>query len=160
MGYLTVFKRFEIWLLVAVVAGLIWYAFRPEPVMEPEKEKETIVSISGEKQQSAKEDPQAEEKKTLEVDKVEISDSPGGKIVAVTLYGKSTSGKEVELNEENLLATTAAGNPVNTFFEPFRHDAFFEAEERSLVTVKLWLEEPTDAIWLDFQGERVKAELP
>ena len=49
---------------------------------------------------------------------------------------------------------------MNRFFEPFREPAVLLASGDSVATLKWWLERPADAIWLDLEGERVKAELP
>lgn len=160
MQYLVIFKRFEIWLLLVLVAGLIWFAFRPEPDPLGNQPKSVAVLIDN-KGKEEKETPEESPKdEGLRVEEVKVLDSSGGKIVELTLLGSSDTGEDIVLDDSRLVATTSTGARLPLFFEPFRELAVLRTGEDSLVTLKYWLEGATDTIWLDFEGKRLQAELP
>ncbi len=161
MPFLVILKRFEIWLLIAVVFALLAFAFRPEPGALPQADGDTpggIVPGAG-KGESAIPIPDAPEE-AFAVEEVKVTPTKGGMIVELTLSGRSPSGTDLALDESSVTATTDEGEPVNRYFEPFREPALLLASGDSVATLKWWLERPADAIWLDLQGERVKADLP
>ncbi|MDF1738510.1 MAG: hypothetical protein P1U86_05070 [Verrucomicrobiales bacterium] len=166
MSFLFLFKRFEIWLLLAVVVGLFFVAFSPEEV-ETEVTERTEILVLLEKKLEVElpgnkgpETVEPEEEPAFAVKEIKVRPDGGGKVVEVTLSGRAHNGEETPVNDDTLKAMTAAGEPVSPFFEPFRETLTFYPDEASLITTRWWLEKPTDAIWLEFQGQRVEAVLP
>lgn len=166
MSPLFLFKRFEIWLLLAVVAGLFFVAFSPEEVdTEMAKGKAVPVLLEKTAQVELPGNPGAEinepePEPAFAVKKVLVRPDGGGKVVEVTLSGRTQNGQEASVNEDTLTAMTSSGEPVNRFFEPFSTEMTFYPDQVSLITTRWWLEKPTDSIWLEFQGQRVEAVLP
>jgi len=160
MPLLVILKRFEVWLLITVVFALLAFAFRPEarplPDAGDKPSQRLPETIAG---GTSLPDP-APPDKSFTVDEVKVTPTKGGRIVALTLSGRSPTGEDIPLDESSVSATTGEGELVNRFFEPFREPAALPASGDSIATLKWWLESPTDVIWLDLQGERVKAELP
>lgn len=160
MPLLVILKRFEVWLLLAVVFALLAFAFRPEPELPPlaaEEPAKAIPAITAEK--TILPDPELPDE-SFAVDDVKVTPTKGGMIVELTLSGRSPTGADIALDESSVTATTGEGEPVNRFFEPFREPAVLLASGDSIATLKWWLETPAELIWLDLQGERVRAELP
>lgn len=163
MPFLVILKRFEVWLLVAVVVALFLFAFRPEPGALPdplalgEAQAAAITTATSPGRAATAPLPPTG---IIAVEEVKVTPSKGGLIVELTLSGHAPSSKDLTLDESNLTVTTDEGEPVNRFFEPFRQPAVLLAAGDSLVTLKWWLDRPTAALWLDLQGERVKAILP
>lgn len=154
-----IFKRIEIWLLYAVMIGLLVYAFKPgDEVMDPVIDN--LVVLSDESGSFAPEVTEEPEKEILVVEKVDVRPAQQGQIVEVTLVGRTPEGGEARLDESTVTATTGSGIPVGFFFEPFRLVGSLDGEEDSLATVKLWLEEPAEVVLLEFQGKTLRAELP
>ncbi len=154
-----IFKRIEIWLLFAVMIGLLVYAFKPgDEVMDPVIDNPVV--LSDESGSFAPEVTEEPEKEILVVEKVDVRPAQQGQIVEVTLVGRTPEGGEVRLDESTVTATTGSGIPVGFFFEPFRLVGSLDGEEDSLATVKLWLEEPAEVVLLEFQGKTLRAELP
>lgn len=159
MPLLVILKRFEVWLLLAVVFALLAFAFRPEPQPSPlagDKSAETVPAITAEKTNLPDPEVPAE---AFAVEDVKVTPTKGGMIVELTLSGRSPTGADLTLDESSVTATTGEGEPVNRFFEPFREPAVLLASGDSIATLKWWLESPAEVIWLDLQGDRVKAEL-
>ena len=154
-----IFKRIEIWLIFAVMIGLLVYAFKPgDEVLDPVIDN--LVVISDESGSFATEVTEEREKEILVVEKVDVRPAQQGQIVEVTLVGRTPEGGEARLDESTITATTGSGIPVGFFFEPFRLVGSLDGEEDSLATVKLWLEEPAEVVLLEFQGKTLRAELP
>lgn len=166
MSLLFLFKRFEIWLLLAVVAGLLFVAFSPEQVDTAVVDANEIPVLLEKKlevilpENTGPETDQPEEELAFAVKEVLVHPDGGGKVVEVTLLGRTHNGKETIVNEDTLKAMTASGEPVSRFFEPFRETMTFYPDQASLITTRWWLEKPTNSIWLEFQGQRVEAVLP
>jgi len=163
MRYLVILNRFEVWLLFAVVGFVIVYGLRPPESTEvpPESvpEKEAAV-ITGDDPVAPTQEPTEEEiEKFFRVDEVAVIPSGDGRIVELMVAARSRSGETVLLGDSEIRAETETGNPIPPFFEPFRKEQSVYPDEPSLVVVKLWLEEETDAIWLEFEGERTRATL-
>lgn len=165
MPLLVILKRFEVWLLAAVVVALLIFAFRPEaefpdpvPVIGTAENTAAAIPPGGSEASVAGPPPAASE--VITVRDVKVTGSKEGMIVELTLSGRSLTGEDITLDESTVTATTGEGEPVNRFFEPFREPAVLLAAEDSLATLKWWLEHPAGVIWLDLQGQRVKAELP
>jgi hypothetical protein len=173
MKYLVIFKRFEIWLLLAVIGFVFYSAFRPEGkepaiVVETKPPVEAVPAIvKAGRTDSPPEDAgdSGVEEKDLLVEEVSIIGGGGGKaeegqVVEVTLLARSNSGRTVRIDESTLKAATATGTPVAHFFEPFKQEQMIRPDEASLITVRFWLERPSAKMWLDFQGERTEVVLP
>ncbi len=156
-----ILKRFEIWLLFAVIAALFTFAFRPhgESIKVLAEPDNSVVQSDQATAPHPATDPKLR-KEPYTIEAVDIVPTEQGQIVELTLMGRSQSGEEIPLNNSTLSAMTSEGEPLDFFFEPFREEAFFTGGEDSLATVKLWLESPTEVIWLDLQGSRLKAKLP
>ncbi len=159
MRTLVIFKRIEIWLLFAVMIGLVVFALKPAPDFDDPKSDSPVV-LSDESDALVPEVPAEPEKEVLVVEKVDVVSTQQGQIVEVTLLGRAPEGNEARLDESTVLARTEGGEPVSFFFEPFRQYSSLDGEEDSLATVKLWLEEPAEVVWLEFQGKTLKAALP
>ena len=161
MPFLVILKRVEIWLLVALVTGLVIFAFRPEPVIDVidgplESGGEVIEVIEG------PDDPAhpVEKKAAVAVKDVTVTPSGEGMIVELTIAGRSTSGNDLTLDDSTISATTSDGENVPLFFEPFHESSLLLASDESLVTLRWWLEKPADALLLQVQGESITADLP
>jgi hypothetical protein len=166
MSLLFLFKRFEIWLLLAVVVGLLFVAFSPEQLnIEVVEEKKVPVLLEKKLEVKLPEgvEPETvppEEEPALAIKEIVVRPDGVGRVVEVTLSGRTTNGQKTVVNEDTLRAMTSAGEPVGRFFEPFREEMSWYPEQASLITTRWWLEKPTDSIWLEFQGQRVEAVLP
>ena len=159
MRTLIIFKRIEIWLLFAVMIGLIVFALiTPEEIADPAGSEPVV--LSHESESMAPEVSVEPERDLIVVEKVNVRPAQKGRIVEVTLLGRTPKGDEVVLDDSTVIATTEGGKPIGFFFEPFRQFGSLAGDENSLATVKLWLEEPTQVVWLEFKGEKLKAELP
>ncbi len=161
MPFLVILKRIEIWLLAALVTGLLIFAFQPQPGIE-EAAWSSVPDSGSESEPHQQEDPVLTPEKIPSVSVKEVAVTPSGKgmIVELTISGRSTSGSELTLDESTISATTTEGEAVPFFFEPFRESTQLLASEDSLVTVRWWLEKPTDALVLRLQGEAITAKLP
>lgn len=161
MSFLVILKRFEIWLLIVVVAALFVFAFRPEESLplSTESHPQAMALPNGDNGVATAPLPEAPEE-TFAVEDVTVTPTKGGLIVELTLSRRAPSGGELILDESGVTATTDDGVPVNRFFEPFREPALLLASGDSVATLKWWLERPTDVLWLDLPGQRVKAVLP
>ncbi len=159
MSFLVILKRFEVWLLLAVVAALFVFAFRSEDPLPADSPPQIATVPDGDLGAAADPLPETPEE-TVAVAEVIVTPTQGGVIVETTLSRRSPSGGELVLDESGVTATTDDGAPVNRFFEPFREPALLLASEDSVATLKWWLERPAEVLWLDLPGHRVKAVLP
>lgn len=164
MPFLVILKRFEVWLLLAIVVALIVFAMQPPPplpgtvAMEPDpraKEKPPTQSSSPEPQ--APEAPAAPS--TLAVREVRVTPSSPGLIVE-TVIGGDGRAADLVLGEDQVRATTADGQPVNRFFEPFQETPSLLATGDSVASLRWWLPAPAKSIWIEIDGERIEATLP
>ncbi len=163
MSYLFLLNRFEIWLLLGIVVALLIFAF--QPVEEPASEEgslpgdEIAVTLDSGTTGESSEDI-AEAPEVLMVEDVKIESTQQGQVIELTLLARTSSEMAVEVSEETLKASTETGVPVPHFFAPFREKQLVKPGEPSLVTVKLWLADAAESIFVDFEGERARAELP
>src|SRR5690606_32500519 len=147
----VILKRFEVWLLLAVVAALLVFAFLPEPAPEPAQPGRTSHPTLSE---TPAPEPSAAEPETapapgIVLRNVRVLESLGGLIVETTLAGRAPSGDDLLLDEANVSATADDGEPVPRFFEPFRETASLSGAEDSLATLRWWLARPATALSLD-----------
>lgn len=170
MNYLVLLKRFEIWLLLAVVVGLIAFAFSPAPDPSESETAGTPVAENIKRDPAASDgaaDPDLppEAQPLIAVDGVMTEPSEGGEIIEVRLSARSETGEDVVLDESNLTATTESGLTLPRFFEPFREEPRISGEA-SRVRLRFWhasADDPSVApgsLWIDFRGERIKATIP
>ncbi len=171
MAFLVVLKRFEVWLLLAVVAGLLLFALSPDgsdpPVAaqtDPTSSSSFTVSkdapsaSESEAEAEAAADPAGED--GLRIESVAVLASGGGAIFETTLAGRSPSGENFVLDEGSVVATTESGEPVSRFFEPFRERSVLSAEGRSAATLRWWLPGGPEALWIEVGENRLRAEPP
>lgn len=161
MPYLVILKRIEIWLLAALVTGLLIFAFQPEPGSE--ELDESVATDSGLETELVNPGdpiPDPGKEPAFTIKDVTVTPSGQGMIVELTISGRSTSGSDITLDESTISATTREGEVVPFFFEPFRESTLLLASEDSLVTLRWWLEKPADALVLQLQGESITANLP
>jgi len=161
MPFLVILKRVEIWLLIALVTGLVFFAFQPEPAINfTGTQVESGVEVV--KVADNPEDPAVPVQKEPSVSVKDVSVTPSGEgmIVELTIAGRSTSGSDLILDESTISATTSDGEDVSLFFEPFKESSPLLAADESLVTLRWWLEKPADALLLQVQGESITADLP
>ena len=152
----TILKRFEIWCLLAIVVAGSWWAFQAETV------ETKVVAVSAEARVASmtEDGPDATESTLLEVREVNLTETDQGTVVELTLFGRSGVEEAVTLGEENLELLTSEGEGVHRFFLPFDADPMLASEEKSLVTLKYWLEHPADVLWLTYRDQTVKVEIP
>lgn len=164
MTFLVILKRFEVWLLLAIVAALLVFAFRPDPAPEgPAAEPAGPVAVNGNPDkptQAGNGETDVEEKAALSLGSVKVDPSGGGWIVETTLSGKSPTGSDLVLDETAVTAANDRGEPVARFFEPFRETATIAAGEESVATLRWWLPRPADALRLEIGGTNLAVELP
>ncbi len=154
MSFLVVFKRIEVWMLLAVVSGVLWIALMPESG-EP-AQKPIPVAAPGEPNPLPDKAPQ-EEAPILVVREVRMIESGGGTIIETILAGRSPTGSELLLDEASVRATTATGETVPRFFEPFQTPTLLAGTTETEATLRWWLTAPAEEIWLEISGLRLRA---
>jgi len=150
----TILKRFEIWLLLALVAAGLWWSFQVKPI------NETVAT----KPLTAQPDEITEvapvDSTLLEVRKVSLTPLDKGTIVELTLLGRSGTDEPVSLGTDSVELLTTEGEGIHRFFTPFDPDPMLAADEKSLVTLKYWLNTPVEVLWLTYRDQTVKVEIP
>jgi hypothetical protein len=150
----TVLKRFEIWLLFALIGAGIWWAFQEDTVEE-------IVQITpGNTIPGTEALKEENDSSLLEVKQVNLSPTQQGTVIELTLLGRSGTDEPVALGTENVELLTSEGEDVHRFYLPFDPDPLLPADEKSLVTLKYWLKNPVDILWLTYRDQTVKVEIP
>lgn len=170
MTYLVLLKRFEVWLLLGVVAGILFFAFSPgegPEIVEEEKAPDPVVLTDTlpEPVKDPSGDEPVQEDPALVVDQVRSEATEGGRIIEVTLSARSTNGEEVVADENAIRAMTDTGVTVPRFFAPFQEVGVIHPDDATRLRVKFWLaetesSEPASFLWLDFQGEKTQAKIP
>lgn len=165
MPFLVILKRFEVWLLLAIVVALIVFAMQPPPplpgtaVADPDpRGKETqpsSVSLP-----SPLTTPDATAAPSLAVREVRVTPSSPGFIVETLIGGGAGRASDLVLGDDQVRATTADGQPVNRFFEPFQETPTLLASGDSVASLRWWLPAPAKSIWIEIDGERIEATLP
>lgn len=165
MPFLVILKRFEVWLLLAIVVALIVFAMQPPPPLPG-----TVVVApdpSGTEKpptQATSPDPQAPEAPaaapSLAVREVRVTPSSPGYIVETLIGGGAGRSADLVLGDDQVRATTADGQPVNRFFEPFQTTPTLLASGDSVASLRWWLPAPAKSIWIEIDGERIEANLP
>lgn len=169
MPFLVVLKRFEVWLLLVVVAGLLAFALSPEVggrggnAVDGRPKTATVSAAEAEavseQGDAPPEGPPEEDAAALRVERVAVIGSAGGRIVETTLAGRPPEGRDLLLDEASVSAATEAGEVVARFFEPFREPASLAADGGE-ATLRWWLPQAAEALWIEVDGRRLRAELP
>jgi hypothetical protein len=157
----TILKRFEIWLLFVLVISGFWWAYQVKPIVETqilESSNPRIPSSSITAQPGLEAAPA--DATLLVVRKVNVTPLDQGTIVELTLLGCSGTDQPVALDSDNVELLTADGEGVHRFFTPFEPDPMLAADEKSLVTLKYWLDSPVEVLWLTYRDQTVKVEIP
>jgi len=163
MTFLVILKRFEVWLLLAIIVALVSIAFRSEPMSEeaglPE---EGSLATHGAPDQPTQNGPAApnEVARSLSLDVVRVDSTGGGWIVETTLTGKSPTGADLILEPPSVTAANDRGEPVARFFEPFRETATLGGSEETQAILRWWLPRPAASLRLEVAGESLSADLP
>lgn len=156
---LTILKRFEIWLLFALIGVAIWWALGadPNPVSAgATKVPDTENGGSNTNTTTAVEQSQS----LLEVKKVDFTPEAQGGVVEVTLLGRSGTDEQVTLDDRNIEMLTSEGETIRRFFVPFSPDPQLAPNESSMVTLKYWLPEAAEVLWLTYRDQTLKVILP
>lgn len=153
---INLLKRFEIWLLIALVVAAIWWALGADPnpissgAAKPVDELAAVdLSI---------EDP--ENQALLEIKDIQYRPESGGGIVEVTFLGRSGTDQHVALTEQTVEMLSSEGNVIQRFFTPFSPDPQLAPDKVSMVTLKYWLVEPVETMWLTYRDQTFKVVLP
>jgi len=173
---MAILKRFEIWLLLFLVVGLLVFAFKTEESIEEKPEVVTkeptatgslvvanqnpdVPVVENETGGKNPEPTETEIEGALRIDKIEVIPNEQGRVVDLTLSGRSGEEGDVSLDEKTLRVTNENGEEIPRFFLPFQKDPSLDAKEVSLVTLKYWLRDESDTLWINYRDQRLKAEL-
>jgi hypothetical protein len=151
----TILKRFEIWLLLALVIAGIWWAFQAETM-----EVAATVPNQATPGQVPGNEVESNDSSLLEVKNVQLSPTEQGTVIELTLFGRSGTEDPVTLGAENVELLTSEGEDVHRFYLPFDPDPMLSAEEKSLVKLNFWLTSPVEVLWLTYRDQTVKVEIP
>ncbi len=164
MPFLVILKRFEVWLLLAIVIALVVYALQPPPlpgtnpakpaIAEPRPENDPTVVAANPPTGIPATSP------SLVVREVKMIPSSPGFIVETVIAGGPGREKDLPLTDDQVRATTAEGRPVDRFFEPFRTPPVLLASGDTTAPLRWWLPAPTDSLWIEIGDERIQADLP
>ena len=150
----TILKRFEIWVLFGLVAAAVWWAFQTENEVVEKVDPDKGVVDPGNNIDSAGLAGH------LKVKNVKVIPDEEGILVELTLQGRSGTDKAEILNHSNLEILTTEGDQIQRFYLPFESDQVLSPDETSLVTLKYWLKEKAEVLWLTYRDQTVKVELP
>ena len=167
MPFLVILKRFEVWLLLAIVVALIVFALQPPPPLpgsvvaapDPRGTETQPPSVSLPDPRTPP-TPAPAAAPSLAVREVRVTPSSPGYIVETLIGGGAGRASDLVLGEDQVRATTADGQPVNRFFEPFQETPTLLASGDSVASIRWWLPAPAKSIWIEIDGERIEATLP
>ncbi|NNE93460.1 MAG: hypothetical protein HKN23_17580 [Verrucomicrobiales bacterium] len=167
---MTMFKRIEIWLLLFLVGGAIWFVFKTDGDAEKPEPAPVVKSDSNGK--NSPDDPEAKGGNTkpdtgpkksarFEIRKVSAVQEPGGKVVELTVLGRNQDGDSLELKSPTVRLVTDAGDEIDSFFLPFEPPPVLEADGESTAELKYWIQGEGNAakLWLEIDGERLAVNL-
>jgi hypothetical protein len=167
MPFLVILKRFEVWLLLAIVVALIVFAMQPPPPLagtvavatDPSgtQNQPPSVSLTDSRPPSL---PTPAAAPSLAIREVRVTASSPGYIVETFIGGGSGRASDLVLSDDQVRATTADGQPVNRFFEPFQETPTLLASGDAVASLRWWLPSPVKSIWIEIDGERIEANLP
>jgi hypothetical protein len=166
MPFLVILKRFEVWLLLAIVAALIGFASQPPPlpggrVIGPEASRREAQPRPDPLQDLRNDGiPAATAPPKATIREVRVTPSSSGYIVETLISQGGGRAPEPVVGEDQVRATTTDGQPVNRFFEPFQVTSALLASGDSVSSLRWWLPAPAESIWIEIDGERIEARLP
>lgn len=169
MPFLVILKRFEVWLLLGLVAGLVYFALQPPPPLPGTSAPGTGSPVEAAAAPalvatSAKEPPSdaavPDTTPSLTVREVRVIPSSPGYIVETVISGGAARDSDLVLGEDHVRATTPEGQPVNRFFEPFHEVPVLSASGDSPAALRWWLPASAPSLWIEIEGERIEAKLP
>lgn len=153
----TLFSRIEVWCLLLIVICGAWWAFQ---IDEAETSPEVVETVGGLPVAGDVDPSGLEDAALISVHEVSVSPATKGALLELTLLGLSGTDEPVALSEANIEISTSEGESVHRFFLPFDPDPLLSSEEKSLVTLKYWLDERVDVLWLTYRDQTVKVEIP
>jgi hypothetical protein len=92
------------------------------------------------------------------VREVRVTPSSPGFIVETVIGGGRSA--DLVLGEDQVRATTADGQTLNRFFEPFQETPTLLSTGDSVASLRWWLPAPAKSIWIEIDSERIEASLP
>ena len=163
---MNIFKRIEVWLLLAIVGGAIWLVTKSEDPASEENEitkggKSNVVPSHATEIRNSPDAPARPEKFRIE----EWNSVPesGGKVISLKVNARNERPEPLVLDSDNVRLVTATGTAVDRFFLPFDEPPVVEANAESTAELRYWLSdkgtEPSDKLWLEIEGERLELEL-
>ncbi len=157
----TVLKRFEIWVLLALVVAALWWALSLDPT-DPATGLVDSTTPVGAADSTTDGQATAEDTATalLQVQSIAVDALDSGSVLEVTLLGRSGTDSAVELTADTIELLNSAGDQINRFFLPFDQPPSLDATEPSLVVLRYWLPEPSDVLWLTYRDQTLKVEPP
>lgn len=165
MPFLVILKRFEVWLLLALVAGLIAFALQPPPEPESNQDRPEPPAVTtnlpplGSPAEGS--DTPVVPSAPFAIQEVRVTPSSGGHIVETLISGRAPGDKDLALDQETVRATTADGEPLPLFFEPFRERPVLLVSADSTASLRWWCpaSAPT-SLWIEIDNVRLQAEVP
>lgn len=165
MPFLVILKRFEVWLLLGIVAALLAFALQPEPLAE-EPVGADGPAIAGEAAGPGAPAGGGPAEKVLEKASpfallgVRMEESGGGWIVETRVAGRPPAGADLDLDDASVTAATGSGEPVERFFEPFREAASWRGGDDSVATLRWWLPRRAESLVLQVGEASLAIDLP
>lgn len=165
MPFLVILKRFEVWLLLGIVAALLAFALRPEPLAE-EPAGAVGPGIAGEPAGPGAPGDGGPAEKVLEqappfaLLAVKMEESGGGWIVETRIGGGPPAGADLDPAGASVTAATGSGEPVERFFEPFRETASWRGGEDAVATLRWWLPRRAESLVLQVGEASLAVDLP
>lgn len=180
---MAILKRFEIWLLLGLMAAALIFALRaetpveaelgdsnesppirvaevfPDTVSAPVPDADKAEKLDDEKNDAGKKEAEP----LFKVQNVKVTATQQGRVVDLTLLGQAKGPDPVDfnLNMDAISVTTESGDEVDRFFLPFPDSAVMDADEKSIVSLKYWLrDDDTKVLWVKLFDHKLKAEIP
>lgn len=166
MPFLVILKRFEVWLLLGVVAALLYYALNspPTPSEAPPRPLTSTPATLPKEPPSANTatppDSPLPASSPIVLQECRLIESGGGYILETVLEGRSPTGEDLLLDESSTRAISATGEPVARFFEPFREAAQLSGTEISRATLRWWLQTLPQGLTIEVASHPIPVEVP
>ena len=181
---MAIFKRFEVWLLLFVIGGAVWFVMQPPPAdddpveaveakvkaggSESKPEKATgaksggkTESPGGKKTSPKDSEPEkvATDSERFEIQQAKIVSENGGSVVEISVLGNQD--KKLDLAEPNARLVNGEGDHLERFFLPFDPPPVLEGAD-SVAELKYWVKgdlKADEKFWLEIDGDRLAVEL-
>jgi|GEM_PF-3602905 len=171
---MAVLKRFEIWLLLGLMAGAVIFALQPDrdvrisatqsEATPREKLADRETSTAPEKPAAASEKPvPLEEEPVVRVEKIRVTKTQQGRLINLTLLGRAEGPEPIDFNSDKdaISITSDKGDVVERFFRPFPDPAVMDNEQASLVNLQYWLrDDEAKFLWVNVMNHKLKAAIP